>query len=242
MTSWLDINLVTTQLALILVITTAVLAAALVGSVHKRKALVHELDNAKADLISRVEKEWRSDKPATNEEQPRVPLNPFSEQPRVPAHTFSWALGQISNNPGLRATREFEDYMRIAGYLPPWLRELGPPRKRRDNWFEYARGNILVATAGSGLALIGLLLVMTHLLLFSAIGILAVIVGIQIIYAAARDAGLFTATYPPPIATQLTPASPVPLPTAPAAFYPQAQPSSSSQLEEGLPYMQRDNR
>lgn len=59
-------------------------------------------------------------------------------------------------------------------------------------WLEYARGNLLLATVGSIVALVGALLAASHLLLFGIVGASMMVVGLQILYAAAQDAGVFS--------------------------------------------------
>jgi hypothetical protein len=57
-------------------------------------------------------------------------------------------------------------------------------------WLDYARGNLLLATVGSIVAFFGVLLAASGLLLFGVVGAAVMVVGFQIVYAAAQDAGI----------------------------------------------------
>ena len=115
----------------------------------------------------------------------------------------------IANDPDLVLTKEYEKYRLLVGLTPPWLAQnksvLDDPwtlTSRVARWIEYARGSLLMATIGSGVALIGALIATSRLLLFAAVGILMVVLGLQTLYGAAQDAGLVgTATPEKPEAT-----------------------------------------
>jgi hypothetical protein len=67
-------------------------------------------------------------------------------------------------------------------------------------WLDYARGNLLLATVGSIVAFLGALLAASGLLLFGVVGAGVMVVGFQIMYAAAQDAGV--------LGSVMTPATP----------------------------------
>jgi hypothetical protein len=57
---------------------------------------------------------------------------------------------------------------------------------------DYARGNLLLAMVGSVLALLGALLAASGLVLFGIVGAGVMVIGFQILYASAQDAGIFS--------------------------------------------------
>jgi len=64
-------------------------------------------------------------------------------------------------------------------------------------WLDYARGNLLLAMVGSILAFFGALLAASGLVLFGIVGAGVMVIGFQILYAAAQDAGIFSSVKTP---------------------------------------------
>jgi hypothetical protein len=97
----------------------------------------------------------------------------------------------------IKARRENDAFRSLTKLLPEWL-----AYKVKDTqyefvlggiaaWLDYARGNLLLATIGSIVAFVGALLTASQLLLFGIVGAGIMVVGLQILYAAAQDAGVF---------------------------------------------------
>jgi hypothetical protein len=92
-------------------------------------------------------------------------------------------------------TRQLDEAQSI-GSIPEWL-AVKVRASRYDfvlndiiTWLDYARGNLLLATVGSIVAFFGVLLAASGLLLFGVVGAAVMVVGFQIVYAAAQDAGI----------------------------------------------------
>jgi hypothetical protein len=64
-------------------------------------------------------------------------------------------------------------------------------------WLDYARGNLLLATVGSFVAFFGASLAASQLVLFGIVGAAMMVVGLQIIYTAAQDAGVLNTVVRP---------------------------------------------
>jgi hypothetical protein len=166
------------QLAMILAGVTVVLVILLQKLVSERKAIVHKLFKANLDLQEIAGR--RSNRPTAY----AAPVDEL-----------------IANDADLALTREYQEYRALIGLTPPWLvQELALDRRpltlssRVARWIEYARGSLLMATLGSGVAFIGALIATSRLLLFAAVGILMVVLGLQILYGAAQEAGLVGTT------------------------------------------------
>jgi hypothetical protein len=115
-----------------------------------------------------------------------------------------WTVGKLAqiNNAEDSASKR-KDLQSLTKLIPEWLAE-----KVKDTpyesvlggvseWLDYARGNLLLATAGGFVALSGALLAASQLLLFGVLGAVLMVLGLQILYSAAQDAGVLGATAKP---------------------------------------------
>jgi hypothetical protein len=173
------------QLAIILAGVTAVFVFFLLKLVSERKAIVHALTSSEDRLRA-----LGAARAATRERDQPMRYEPTVEE-------------LIASHPDLVLTKEYEEYRLLIGLTPPWLQNklvLDNPwpwmtrRRKVARWIDYARGSLLMATIGSGVALIGAVIAASRLLLFAAVGTFMMVLGLQILYGAAQDAGLVGTT------------------------------------------------
>lgn len=112
-------------------------------------------------------------------------------------------LGHVP--PSARRTNEQQ---LIIGSIPDWIASKAKNTQYElllsdiVTWLDYARGNLLLATTGCLVALLGVLLIASGLALFAVVGAAVMVVGFQMMYAAAQDAGVFGASANQPAAEE----------------------------------------
>jgi hypothetical protein len=171
------------QLEFILAVVTIALAMATALQVVKRKALVRDLARAEMHLAHAKQVQSHSAEDAESAANLVYLTNEVSALANeIPAWLHPRAMSMANEAPAQPDAGDL--HVRFDEWLHPLA--FGA----RLDWLPYARGNLLMATFGSAVALAGAMLLTTHLLLFGLIGAATTVLGLQILYAAAREAGL----------------------------------------------------